>query len=52
MANRKATGRPTTGDLIAFLGVLAAGVALICIGHVSPAALAGVTVGLGTLYTA
>ncbi|GGU46649.1 hypothetical protein [Streptomyces violascens] len=37
-------------DLIAFLAVLATGVALVCIGGVHPDALAGVAVGLAYVY--
>ncbi|GGX98308.1 hypothetical protein [Streptomyces anandii] len=46
------SGRTALGDLVAFLGVLCAGVVLICVGHVSPQALAGVCVALGSLYAA
>lgn len=39
-------------DLISFLGVLTTAVLLVCIGHVSPANVAVVAAGLGTLFAA
>lgn len=47
-------GHPPEGtamhDLISFLGILAAAVMLICIGHVAPTSIAVIATGLGTLF--
>jgi hypothetical protein len=39
-------------DLISFVGILAAAVMLVCVGHVAPANIAVIAAGLGTLFAA
>lgn len=39
-------------DLISFLGILATAVMLVCVGHVTPASIAVIAAGLGTLCAA